>query len=205
MEDEHTQEATKKDNSYGSNMTSSGHTGILLSNTHITSARQVNAAIENPDSCSPKSEEGAQLIDPCNKDDYDIVKEELSSEMTSTEPSKHKDNKNITTGKDDLCLALKEEDLPDSDLASDDVGFEQYFRKQAPDSVSSDISEPSSIHLDPLTPSEVLEHEATEILQKGTVVESQKDRRDETAEDTKDSSTNISAVIKRKDEPKDGL
>ncbi|NXA08610.1 Z280D protein, partial [Sapayoa aenigma] len=57
----------------------------------------------------------------------------------------------------------------------EDVSFEQFFRKRdEPESVSSDISEQGSIHLEPLTPSEVLEHEATEILQKGNVTPSSK-------------------------------
>ncbi|NXB73482.1 Z280D protein, partial [Donacobius atricapilla] len=57
----------------------------------------------------------------------------------------------------------------------EDVSFEQFLRKRdEPESVSSDISEQGSIHLEPLTPSEVLEHEATEILQKGNVGPSSK-------------------------------
>ncbi|NXU88197.1 Z280D protein, partial [Xiphorhynchus elegans] len=57
----------------------------------------------------------------------------------------------------------------------EDVSFEQFFRRRDdPESVGSDISEQGSIHLEPLTPSEVLEHEATEILQKGNVTPSPK-------------------------------
>ncbi|XP_025901531.1 zinc finger protein 280D isoform X2 [Nothoprocta perdicaria] len=69
--------------------------------------------------------------------------------------------------------ALKARDLK---LAlGEDVSFEQFLRKRdEPESVSSDISEQGSIHLEPLTPSEVLEHEATEILQKGKVAPSSK-------------------------------
>uniref|UniRef100_A0A8C8S1A8 C2H2-type domain-containing protein n=1 Tax=Pelusios castaneus TaxID=367368 RepID=A0A8C8S1A8_9SAUR len=64
----------------------------------------------------------------------------------------------------DLKLTLGEE-----------VSFEQFLRKRdEPESVSSDISEQGSIHLEPLTPSEVLEHETTEILQKGNVAPSSK-------------------------------
>ncbi|XP_075714077.1 zinc finger protein 280D isoform X2 [Rhinoderma darwinii] len=206
MESEHTPETTKKeDQSNGSNLTSPGLASILLSNTHITSVMQVNAAIETKGGCSPKTKEEAQLTDLYNKDDCDMVQEKASVEMTVSEPSKYTDSQNVTTGKDDLCLVLKEEDHPDSDPASGDVGFEQYLRKQAPDSVSSDVSELSSIHLDPLTPSEVLEHETTEILQKGAIVASQKGLKEENAEDTKDSSTNISAMVKMKEEPETGL
>lgn len=53
-------------------------------------------------------------------------------------------------------------------LTSGDVSIDQFLRKRdEPESVSSDVSEQGSIHLEPLTPSEVLEYEATEILQKG--------------------------------------
>ncbi|XP_060116190.1 zinc finger protein 280D [Heteronotia binoei] len=57
----------------------------------------------------------------------------------------------------------------DPSLASEgDVSFEQFLRRRdEPESASSDMSEQGSVHLEPLTPSEVLEHEATEILQKG--------------------------------------
>lgn len=57
----------------------------------------------------------------------------------------------------------------------DEVSFEQFLRRRdEPESASSDLSEQGSIHLEPLTPSEVLEHEATEILQKGGVASSSK-------------------------------
>ncbi|XP_077173664.1 zinc finger protein 280D [Paroedura picta] len=65
-------------------------------------------------------------------------------------------------------------DRDPSEQASDgDVSFEQFLRRRdEPESVSSDVSEQGSVHLEPLTPSEVLEHEATEILQKGGSVAS---------------------------------
>ncbi|XP_046509148.1 zinc finger protein 280D isoform X5 [Equus quagga] len=54
-------------------------------------------------------------------------------------------------------------------LTSGDVSIDQFLRKRDElESVSSDVSEQGSIHLEPLTPSEVLEYEATEILQKGS-------------------------------------
>ncbi|XP_062439436.1 zinc finger protein 280D isoform X4 [Rhea pennata] len=69
--------------------------------------------------------------------------------------------------------ALKARDLKLT--LGEDVSFEQFLRKRdEPESISSDISEQGSIHLEPLTPSEVLEHEATEILQKGKVASSSK-------------------------------
>lgn len=87
----------------------------------------------------------------------------------------------------------------------EDVSFEQFLRKRnEPESVSSDISEQGSIHLEPLTPSEVLEHEATEILQKGNVAPSSKkaerpsERTDETS---KESSPNrMDTTVNKTDE-----
>ncbi|XP_032153239.1 zinc finger protein 280D isoform X6 [Sapajus apella] len=59
--------------------------------------------------------------------------------------------------------------IKDLRLTSDNVSTDQFLRKRdEPESVSSDVSEQGSIHLEPLTPSEVLEYEATEILQKGS-------------------------------------
>ncbi|KAH0619778.1 hypothetical protein JD844_014036 [Phrynosoma platyrhinos] len=78
---------------------------------------------------------------------------------------------------DDLDEAELTDANPDSaELASDDdVSFEQFLRRRGePDSATSDVSEQGSVHLEPLTPSEVLEHEATEILQKGGVASSTK-------------------------------
>ncbi|XP_035889840.1 zinc finger protein 280D isoform X3 [Phyllostomus discolor] len=59
--------------------------------------------------------------------------------------------------------------IKDLRLTSGDVSIDQFLRKRdEPESVSSDVSEQGSVHLEPLTPSEVLEYEATEILQKGS-------------------------------------
>ncbi|XP_075860512.1 zinc finger protein 280D isoform X2 [Microcebus murinus] len=59
--------------------------------------------------------------------------------------------------------------IKDLRLTSGDVSIDQFLRRRdEPESVSSDVSEQGSIHLEPLTPSEVLEYEATEILQKGS-------------------------------------
>ncbi|XP_071078079.1 zinc finger protein 280D isoform X3 [Desmodus rotundus] len=59
--------------------------------------------------------------------------------------------------------------INDLQLTSGDVSIDQFLRKRDErESVSSDVSEQGSVHLEPLTPSEVLEFEATEILQKGS-------------------------------------
>ncbi|XP_061203458.1 zinc finger protein 280D isoform X2 [Neopsephotus bourkii] len=87
----------------------------------------------------------------------------------------------------------------------EDVSFEQFLRKRdEPESISSDISEQGSIHLEPLTPSEVLEHEATEILQKGNVAPSAKKAgqlSEQTDETSKESSPNrMETVVHKTDE-----
>lgn len=81
--------------------------------------------------------------------------------------------------------ARSSKNIKDLRLASGDVSIDQFLRKRdEPESVSSDISEQGSIHLEPLTPSEVLEYEATEILQKGSGDPSAKS--DEVVPDPKD-------------------
>ncbi|NWU94493.1 Z280D protein, partial [Upupa epops] len=87
----------------------------------------------------------------------------------------------------------------------DDVSFEQFLRKRdEPESLSSDISEQGSIHLEPLTPSEVLEHEATEILQKGNVASSSEKAGqlcEQTDETSKESSPNrMETTVNKTDE-----
>ncbi|XP_030352740.1 zinc finger protein 280D isoform X2 [Strigops habroptila] len=87
----------------------------------------------------------------------------------------------------------------------EDVSFEQFLRKRdEPESISSDISEQGSIHLEPLTPSEVLEHEATEILQKGNVAPSAKKAgqlSEQTDETSKESNpTRMETTVNKTDE-----
>ncbi|XP_049761147.1 zinc finger protein 280D isoform X1 [Elephas maximus indicus] len=63
---------------------------------------------------------------------------------------------------------LSSKNIKDLRLTSGDVSIDQFLRKRdEPESAISDVSEPGRIHLEPLTPSEVLEYEATEIFQKG--------------------------------------
>ncbi|XP_063170565.1 zinc finger protein 280D isoform X1 [Candoia aspera] len=75
-------------------------------------------------------------------------------------------------------LADMNVDTPQLASGDEEVSFEQFLRRRGePDSAHSDASEQGSVHLEPLTPSEVLEHEATEILQKGGVPASAKKAR----------------------------
>ncbi|KAJ8340458.1 hypothetical protein SKAU_G00350910 [Synaphobranchus kaupii] len=84
--------------------------------------------------------------------------EEPSSETTP--PSRPADRK--TEEKED-------EEEEEVSPPNDDVPFEEFLSKaDKRESAGSDASEQGSVHLEPLTPSKVLEHEATEILQKGS-------------------------------------
>ncbi|KAI1889649.1 hypothetical protein AGOR_G00165120 [Albula goreensis] len=83
------------------------------------------------------------------------AKQEKHKEPQS-EPTPPSSPTNCKADKDEVARAQK-----------DDVPFEEFLRKASkPESAGSDASEQGNILLEPLTPSKVLEHEATEILQK---------------------------------------
>ncbi|KAI5936692.1 Zinc finger protein 280D [Manis javanica] len=91
-----------------------------------------------------------------------------------TESKMHQGSDNIIScdqiedrNSSDIRFSLK--NIKDLQFTSGDVSIDQFLRKRdEPESLSSDVSEQGSVHLEPLTPSEVLEYEATEILQKGS-------------------------------------
>uniref|UniRef100_A0A663LY34 Zinc finger protein 280D n=1 Tax=Athene cunicularia TaxID=194338 RepID=A0A663LY34_ATHCN len=137
-------------------------------------------SLELPDNNSQNSlhEKGAccdsdnnkQLVDEkqkCIHDECELKTCQSSGNVILNEQTK-------VRGLDETTLsAMNARDLKLT--LGEDVSFEQFLRKRdEPESISSDISEQGSIHLEPLTPSEVLEHEATEILQKGNVAPSSK-------------------------------
>ncbi|NXL57115.1 Z280D protein, partial [Chordeiles acutipennis] len=137
-------------------------------------------SLELPDNSSKNSlpEKGAccdsdnnkQLVDEKQKSIHDVseLKTCQSSDNTILNDQTKVHSLDATT-----LSAMNARDLKLT--LGEDVSFEQFLRKRdEPESVSSDISEQGSIHLEPLTPSEVLEHEATEILQKGNVAPSSK-------------------------------
>ncbi|XP_015666509.1 zinc finger protein 280D [Protobothrops mucrosquamatus] len=125
--------------------------------------------------------QGNVLESSCEKTVFDKQGEAEPTELGSNKSSACSE----WTGSDvqTKMASLEEAQLADVNmdsipLASNDeeVSFEQFLRRRGePDSAHSDASEQGSIHLEPLTPSEVLEHEATEILQqKGGVPASAK-------------------------------
>ncbi|XP_043934905.1 zinc finger protein 280D isoform X4 [Protopterus annectens] len=95
----------------------------------------------------------------CQSTDDTVIKDEAVEETCSSEPV--------------LAAEADNDKGEDCTAAEEDVTFEQFLRKtDEPESLSSDVSDQGSVHLEPLTPSEVLEHETTEILQKGSSVPS---------------------------------
>ncbi|NWU28908.1 Z280D protein, partial [Dyaphorophyia castanea] len=111
-----------------------------------------------------------QLVDEkqkCIRDESEMKTCQSSGDVVLNEQTK------VSTLDETTLSAMNVRDLKLT--LGEDVSFEQFLRKRDElESVSSDISEQGSIHLEPLTPSEVLEHEATEILQKGNVAPSSK-------------------------------
>ncbi|XP_005521527.1 PREDICTED: zinc finger protein 280D isoform X1 [Pseudopodoces humilis] len=142
-----------------------------LSNTENVPSLEVsgnsskNSLHEKSDSANNK-----QLVDEKQKCIHDESKMKMCQ---SSDDIVLKEQTKVRT-LDETALSAK--NVRDLKLTlGEDVSFEQFLRKRdEPESVSSDISEQGSIHLEPLTPSEVLEHEATEILQKGNVAPSSK-------------------------------
>ncbi|XP_071611203.1 zinc finger protein 280D isoform X2 [Heliangelus exortis] len=145
-----------------------------LSNTEIV------PSLELPDNSSknPLHEKGAccesennkQLVDEKQK----CINEESELKTCQSSATVNLNEQTKAHSLDETTLsAMNARDLKLT--LGEDVSFEQFLRKRDdPESTSSDLSEQGSIHLEPLTPSEVLEHEATEILQKGNVAPSSK-------------------------------
>ncbi|XP_054692296.1 zinc finger protein 280D isoform X7 [Grus americana] len=167
-------------------------------------------SLELPDNSSKNSlhEKGAccdsdnnkQLVDEkqkCIHDESELKTCQSSDDVIVNEQTK------IHSLDETTLSAMNARDLKLT--LGEDVSFEQFLRKRdEPESVSSDISEQGSIHLEPLTPSEVLEHEATEILQKGNVAPSSKKAgqlSEQTDETSKESSPNrMETVVNKTDE-----
>ncbi|XP_064421947.1 zinc finger protein 280D isoform X2 [Latimeria chalumnae] len=159
---------------------------------------QVKAGKEDCVLPSSKETDSCQTLEDCSSnkaatstasgkpvdsdDDVQIIEEEKHSDLVCDEtklcksPENSLKNEHMEEHSTFETASAAEVDTDDAEQKAEEaVSFEQFLRKRdEPESVSSDISEQGSIHLEPLTPSEVLEHEATEILQKGSVVTSTK-------------------------------
>ncbi|NXO02500.1 Z280D protein, partial [Rhinopomastus cyanomelas] len=137
---------------------------------------------------------------PCCGSDNKQLDEKQKHICNESELKKCQSSDNVNSNEQTKVYSLDETTLAAMNARDlkltlgEDVSFEQFLRKRdEPESVSSDISEQGSIHLEPLTPSEVLEHEATEILQKGSVAPSSDKSgqlSEQTDETSKESSSN---------------
>ncbi|KAM6409912.1 zinc finger protein 280D isoform 2-T3 [Rhynochetos jubatus] len=167
------------------------------------------SSLELPDNSSKNSlhEKGAC----CDSDNKQLVDEKQKCIHVESELKTCQSSDNLTLNEQTKVRSLDETTLSAMNARElrltlgEDVSFEQFLRKRDdPESVSSDISEQGSIHLEPLTPSEVLEHEATEILQKGNVAPSSKKAgqlSEQTEETSKESSPNrMETTVNKTDE-----
>ncbi|XP_010217606.1 PREDICTED: zinc finger protein 280D [Tinamus guttatus] len=157
-----------------------------------------NVLDEKGKSCD--SDDNKQLVEEKQKCIHD--ESELKT-CQSSDNTVSNDQTEVRSLDETSLSALKARDLKLT--LGEDVSFEQFLRKRdEPESVSSDISEQGSIHLEPLTPSEVLEHEATEILQKGKVAPSSKKAgllSEQTDETSKESSpSRMETTVNKTDE-----
>lgn len=192
-----TTKATKNESdACGNGRTSQGQGRTLLVNSQMTNLVHVDVTTESSGNCSLNSEEEAQLMETESSDNVVLTEEKGSSKEAIAEIDEPSDNEAAITEVYEVMSSPLQDEDQDLNPANDGIGFEQFLRKNEADSGSSDVSEPNSLHLDPLTPSEVLEHEATEILQKGTVnVCLQTGSNGEKAEDSNDSQTNGSMAV----------
>ncbi|XP_036121946.1 zinc finger protein 280D isoform X1 [Molossus molossus] len=127
--------------------------------------------------CLEDKETDSKNISSCDSnigEDKVEKEKQLEHSYQETELKMCQSSENIIS-----CVQIKDQNssearsssknIKDLRLTSGDVSIDQFLRKRdEPESVSSDVSEQGSVHLEPLTPSEVLEYEATEILQKGS-------------------------------------
>ncbi|KAL1775321.1 zinc finger protein 280D isoform X1 [Sigmodon hispidus] len=89
-------------------------------------------------------------------------------ELKVHQHSEHTDSCDQTKEHDSAEAEFSSETRQDLQLMSEGMGVDQLLsQRDEPETVSSGASEQGSVRLEPLTPSEVLEFEATEILHKG--------------------------------------
>uniref|UniRef100_A0A8C3K741 C2H2-type domain-containing protein n=1 Tax=Calidris pygmaea TaxID=425635 RepID=A0A8C3K741_9CHAR len=210
VSDKQEHESSDKTKEYNRNQTKKvGSIETSEENSSLSTTENVTS-LELPDSSSKNSlhEKGAccdsdnniQLVDEkqkCINDESELKNCQSSDNVILNEQTK------VHSLDETTLSAMNARDLKLT--LGEDVSFEQFLRKRdEPESVSSDISEQGSIHLEPLTPSEVLEHEATEILQKGNVAPSSKKAgqlSEQTDETSKESSpSRMETTVNKTDE-----
>ncbi|XP_006831679.1 PREDICTED: LOW QUALITY PROTEIN: zinc finger protein 280D [Chrysochloris asiatica] len=132
----------------------------------------ITVSCKKNDACLTDLAAGSKKIFSCDSNiDEDNMEKEKQKELVS---QMCQSSENIIS-----CDQIKDinssearvssKNRKDLRLTSGDVRIDQFLRKRdESESASSDVSEQGSVHLEPLTPSEVLEYEATEIFQKGS-------------------------------------
>uniref|UniRef100_A0A8C6EE14 Zinc finger protein 280D n=1 Tax=Moschus moschiferus TaxID=68415 RepID=A0A8C6EE14_MOSMO len=149
----------------------------LFEGSSITKSEEVSVSDKENDNCLEDQETGSKNIFGYDSAiDADKVEKEKQIEHVcqETELKMCQSSENLIA-----CDQIEDhnagearfssKNIKDLRLTSGDVSIDQFLRKRDEhETVSSDVSEQGSIHLEPLTPSEVLEFEATEILQKGS-------------------------------------
>ncbi|XP_063305158.1 zinc finger protein 280D isoform X1 [Pelobates fuscus] len=173
-----------------------------LCNIEIASEKpKDDSAKNNTENCFTNADVGKAEL--CEKNNCSAKEEQVASK--EDESSQAPDNTAFSEDTEDLKQFLepldKIEDNKDCN-SDEDVSFVQFLRRRDDtEYVGSDTSYQSSVHLEPLTPSEVLEHEATEILQKGVVATSpQKCSSSDQAIDVKDAGTKTHVVAVKTEE-----
>ncbi|XP_045142426.1 zinc finger protein 280D isoform X1 [Echinops telfairi] len=141
------------------------------------SEESITVSLKTNDACLPDQESGSkEIISDDSIKDEDKVEKEKQIELVrqETELKLCQNSENV-----DSCDQIKDHNSGETKRSSknikalrlttgDDVSIDQFLRKRdGSESVSSDVSEQGSVHLEPLTPSEVLEYQASEIFQKG--------------------------------------
>ncbi|KAE8617639.1 hypothetical protein XENTR_v10009148 [Xenopus tropicalis] len=166
---------TIKENSTSeSSKMSDVQSNLSLHDIHVTPVEPVKDSDQTTqDGCNTNPIIGIAQTDSDDKGLMSSVEEETLNRDLSLETDHNLDNKCIcdtaNESKPSLEDVIPNIESPNPNFACEENSFVQFLRRRdEPESICSDVSEQSSVHLEPLTPSEVLEHEATEILQKGT-------------------------------------
>ncbi|XP_068131604.1 zinc finger protein 280D isoform X2 [Hyperolius riggenbachi] len=201
MENKLTPETQEHENDACGDSSPSQGQKSTLSPSKQTTVEQGEATIEKTESSSPIPEDTTQVMESASKIE-NVLTEDKSCSDSASEMDEPSDNEEVVTGDfEEVSSPMEAEDHQELNPANDNIGFEQFLRKDVADSVSSDVSEPNSLQLDPLTPSEVLEHETTEILQKGSVGgSSQTGTSGEKTEEVPDTSEDVSVPVESEGE-----
>ncbi|XP_018108532.1 zinc finger protein 280D isoform X2 [Xenopus laevis] len=137
---------------------------------HVTPVEPVKDSDQTTqDACNTNPIIGIAGTNSDHKDLMSTVEGEISNRDLTSETDQNIDSTYISDTLDESKASLEDVTLniesQKPSFAGEENSFVQFLRgREEPESICSDVSEQSSVHLEPLTPSEILEHEATEIL-----------------------------------------